>query len=412
MIEVPLGERSIDEYAEFVGREQVQRIQKKASGLSGLRVLHLSSTPYGGGVAELLNTLVPLMVSLGLEAHWHVLEGDDEFFAITKILHNSLQGMGAQWTAEMADAYIERSREYVKGFKNSYDIVVVHDPQPAVLAGLLEEKSRRSGAWIWRCHLDLSTPDPEALELLGSLLKHCYESVIFTSKRFVPRELGVESVIMAPSIDPLNPKNMPMDSGAVRKAVEGYGVDPKLPIAVQVSRFDPWKDPLGVIDAVVLARKAVPDLQLIFIGSMANDDPEGYHYYRKTAERAAMLTGVTILTNVDGIGNLGVNAFQRAADVVLQKSIREGFGLTITEALWKSKAVVAGNAGGIPLQVEDGVDGFLVDGAEQCAARIVELLNDPEKREVFGRNGREKVRERFLTPRHIEDYLDLFERLS
>jgi len=412
LIEVPLGEKSIDDYVDCVEVEQVERIKEKAHELSGLRVLHLSSTPYGGGVAELLNALIPLMKNVGLDVRWQVLERDDEFFTVTKILHNSLQGMGAEWTAEMADAYIARSREYAKDFKDSYDIVVVHDPQPAVLAGLLEEQSRRNGAWIWRCHLDLSAPDPEAMELLNSLLTYCYEIAIFTSRKFIPRDLRVEPVLMAPSIDPLNPKNMPMEPSVVRDAVERYGVDPTLPMVVQVSRFDPWKDPLGVINAVEIAREMVPDLQLVFIGSMANDDPEGYHYYQKTAERAAAMPGVLLLTNVDGIGNLGVNAFQRAADVVVQKSIREGFGLTISEALWKSKAVVAGNVGGIPLQVDDGINGYLVDGVEECAERMVELLNDPKKRERFGRSGRAKVKKKFLTPRHLEDYLDLFQRFS
>jgi trehalose synthase len=412
LIEVPVGEKSIEDYIEYVGTEQIERIKETAGTLSGLRVLHLSSTPYGGGVAELLNSLVPLMNCLGLDAHWQVLERDDGFFTITKILHNSLQGMGAEWTPELAEAYITKSREYAKSFKGSYDIVVIHDPQPAVIAGLLEEESRRSGAWIWRCHLDLSAPDPEALKLLNSLMTHCYECVIFTSAKFIPRDLQVDSTLMAPSIDPLNPKNMPLDPEVVREAVARYGLKPAPPMVVQVSRFDPWKDPLGVIDAVEIARQTVPDLQLVFIGSMANDDPEGYHYYRKTAERAADVPGVLLLTNVDGIGNLGVNAFQRAADVVLQKSIREGFGLTISEALWKSRAVVAGNVGGIPLQVEDGVNGFLVDSIEECADRIVRLLGDPEERERFGRAGRVKVRQQFLTTRHLEDYLNLFKRLS
>lgn len=412
MIEVPLGEKSIEDYIEYVGTEQIERIKETAGSLTGLRVLHLSSTPYGGGVAELLSSLVPLMNCLGLDVHWQVLERDDGFFTITKILHNSLQGMGAEWTPEMTDAYIARSREYARSFKDSYDIVVIHDPQPAVIAGLLEEESRRQAAWIWRCHLDLSAPNPEALRLVNSLLTHCYECAIFTSRKFIPRDLQVESTLIAPSIDPLNPKNMPLDPEVVRDTVARYGVEPDLPMAVQVSRFDPWKDPLGVMDAVELARETVPDLQLAFIGSMANDDPEGYHYYRKTAKRAAAVPGVLILTNVDGIGNLGVNAFQRTADVIVQKSIREGFGLTISEGLWKSKAVVAGNVGGIPLQVDDGINGFLVDSVEECADRIVHLLRDPEERERFGRAGRAKVQQQFLTPRHLEDYLNLFKRLS
>ena len=412
MIEVPLGIRSIDDYREYVGSEPVERIIKKAGELAGLRVLHLSSTPYGGGVAELLNALIPLKRSLGLDVHWQVLEPDEDFFTLTKILHNSLQGMGAEWTTEMAEAYIARSRGYAQSVRGHYDVVVVHDPQPAVIAGLLETQSKRHGAWVWRCHLDLTAPDPEALKLMKSLLRHCYECAVFTSPKFVPRGLRVPSRIIAPSIDPLSPKNMPMDSNVVDDAVARYGVNPKLPLAVQVSRFDPWKDPIGVIEAVEIARETFPDLQLVLIGSMANDDPEGYHYYQKTAHRAASMRSVVLLTNVDGIGNLGVNAFQRAADVVIQKSTREGFGLTISEALWKSRAVVAGNVGGIPMQIEDGSNGFLVNSVEECAERIVHLLRDPEERERFGREGRVRVTRQFLTTRHLEDYLDLFGRLS
>ena len=412
MISVPMGQKSIDDYRGYVGDVQIDRIREKATALSGLRILHISSTPYGGGVAELLNSLVPLMNGLGLDVGWQVLERDDEFFTITKILHNSLQGMGAQWTPETTDAYIARSWEYADGFSDSHDVVVVHDPQPAGIACLLESKSRRHGVWIWRCHLDLSSPDREALVLLDSLLSDCYECAIFTSSRFIPPELKVESTLMAPSIDPVHPKNMPLEKEVIRSVVSRYGVDPDKPVVIQVSRFDPWKDPLGVIDSVEIAREVHPEIQLVFIGSMANDDPEGYHYYQKTAARAASLPWVTLLTNVDGIGNIGVNAFQRAADVVVQKSIREGFGLTVSEALWKSRAVVAGRVGGIVLQVDDGINGYLVDGVESCADRIVRLLQDPEERKRMGGEGRRKVMRQFLTPRHLEDYLDLFGSLT
>lgn len=411
LIEVPVGRKSIDDYVECTDLEKVIRIKEKARALGDLRVLHVSSTPYGGGVAELLNILVPLMRCVGLDVTWQVLERDDDFFAITRILHNSLQGMGAEWTVEMAHSYVERSREYARTFKDSYDIVVIHDPQPAVLAGLLEAEDRRHGVWIWRCHLDLTAPDAEAMALMNSLLTNCYDAAVFTTKSFVPSDLKVPPVLIPPSIDPLNPKNMSMDPAVVRDAVRRYGVDPDLPMVVQVSRFDPWKDPLGVIDAVELARESVPDLQLVFVGSMANDDPEGYYYYKKTARKAAVVPGVLLLTNADGIGNIGVNAFQRAADVVVQKSTREGFGLTISEALWKSKPVIAGNVGGIPLQIEDGQNGYLVSSVEECAARMVELLRDTERREEFGRRGHVKVKQEFLTPRHLEDYLDLFGRL-
>lgn len=411
MIEIPLGVRPISDYSEYAGEEQVERIKERAGRLAGLRVLHLSGTPFGGGIVELLMSLLPLFNHLGLDVHWQALERDDHFFAIARMLHNSLQGMGAQWTREMADAYIDRSWDYIEDFKDDYDIVVVHDPQPAVIAGLLEERSRRHGSWVWRCHLDLSCPEPGALEMLISLLNYCYEHAVFTSRDFVPADLTIGPYVMAPSIDPLNPRNMYLEEDVVRSAVSSYGIRPDLPLVVQVSSFEPWKDPLGVIDAVELAREEVPDLQLALIGSMMNDDPEGYYHFRKTAHAAEKLPGVRLIANAEGIGNLGVNAFQRTADVVVQKSLREGFGLSVTEALWKSRAVVAGAVGGIPLQIDDGVNGFLVDSVEECAARIVQLLADRGIRTAMGGSGRKKVRERFLTPRHVEDYLVLFERI-
>lgn len=412
MINVPFKEKKIEEYAEYVSTDEMARIRDTARPLRGKRVLHLSSTPYGGGVAELLAAIVPLMNDLGLDTQWQVLERDDDFFALTKLLHNSLQGMGAVWTKEIEDSYHARNREYARSFSGSYDFVVVHDPQPAVIASLLEERGLRDGIWLWRCHLDLSTPDRDALRMISDILTSSYECAIFTHDSFVPADLEIATALIAPSIDPLSPKNMPLDSEVAGAAVKQYGVNPDLPFALQVSRFDPWKDPLGVIDAVLAARKDVPDLQLVFVGTMANDDPEGYHYYQKTAEKSAGLEGVRLLTNVDGIGNLGVNAFQTAANIVVQKSLREGFGLTVAEALWKGKPVIAGNVGGIPLQVTDGETGFLVSSVEECAERMVCLLQNPAAGVRMGSAGRHHVHKHFLTPRHLMDYLQLFTRLE
>ena len=412
MIEVPVGTKSIEQYSDIVGREQVERIRELGGALKDARVLHLSSLPYGRGASELINSLAPLMNDVGLKAEWQALERDDDFSAITAVLYNSLQGMGAVWTREMADEYIARSREYVKSVGETYDFVIVHDPQPAVIAGMLEEESRRQGKWIWRCHLDMSTPDPEAWELLKSLLAHCYECAVFTSDSCMPPDFEIDSVLIPPAIDPLNPRNVVLEPYVSRSAVMQYGLDPDLPLAVQVSRFDPWNDPMGVIEAVLLAREQVPDLQLLLLGSVSSDDPEGYHYYRKTARKAAEFENIRLLTTADGIGNLEVNAFQRAASVVIQKSVREGFGLTISEGLWKYRPVVAGNVGGIPLQVEDGVTGFLVDTVEECANRVVYLLENPGEGDRMGDAGHQRVLDRFLAPRHLEDYLELLNRLS
>ncbi|MBU1669534.1 MAG: glycosyltransferase [Actinobacteria bacterium] len=408
---VPLPRSSLDDYAPFVGFEAVEVLRAEASDLEGSRVLHISSTPYGGGVAELLYTIVPLMRDLGLDADWFVLDRDDDFFTVTKILHNALQGMGAEWVPEMTEKYFAVNEANAEAFLNDYEFVIVHDPQPAAIPMFLDRSSGRLGQWVWRCHLDLSAPVVEAWRFIEGLLDH-YSAAVFTTAAYIPEDLGIPGFIIAPSIDPTSPKNIPLSLEIAASVVARYGVDPAKPYLLQVSRFDPWKDPIGVIEAYLLARAAIPDLQLVLIGSMAEDDPEGFYYFQKASRRAEGLDGVFLLTNAHGIGNVGVNAFQVAADVVLQKSIREGFGLTVSEALWKGKAVVAGNVGGIPLQVSDGTSGFLVDSVEECAEKVLLLLNDPGLRESFGRAGRETVRRGFLTTRHVLDYLHLFKSLG
>lgn len=408
---VPLPRASLGDYAPFVGFEAVDRLRESVADLQGLRVCHVSSTPYGGGVAELLYTMVPLMRDLGLSTDWFVLDRDDDFFTITKILHNALQGMGAEWLPEMTEKYFFVNRHNAESFVNDYDFVIVHDPQPAAMPMFMDRAQQKKGRWVWRCHLDLSSPVHEAWQFMAGLLDY-YDGAIFTTEAYVPDDLVVPGFIIAPSIDPTNPKNIPLALEIAESVIARYGVDPKKPYLLQVSRFDPWKDPLGVIEAYLVAKGAVQDLQLVLIGSMAEDDPEGFHYFQKASERAEGLVDVFLLTNAHGIGNIGVNAFQVGADVVLQKSIREGFGLTVSEALWKAKPVVAGNVGGIPLQITDGVSGFLVNSVEECAERVLLLLNNPDLGERVGRAGRDTVRERFLTPRHILDYVELFKTLE
>lgn len=411
MEQVPLPVAFLDDYSPFAGFEAVEQVRDAAEALRGVGVLHVSSTPYGGGVAELLHSIVPLMRDVGLRADWLVMDRDDEFFTITKIIHNALQGMGAAWVPEMAGKYMECNRSCAGSIPRGYDFTIVHDPQPAAIPGFLAESSARAGHWIWRCHIDISDPVREAWEFISSRLGH-YDAAIFTSEAYAPTDIDVPIAIIPPSIDPTSPKNIALGLEVAQSVVARYGVDPNRPLLLQVSRFDPWKDPIGVIDAYEIAREEFSDLQLVLIGSMAADDPEGFHYYKKASERAEGVPDVHLLTNANGIGNIGVNAFQVASSVVLQKSLREGFGLTVSEALWKSKAVVAGNVGGIPLQVEDGVSGFLVDSIEECADRIAVLLREPDTRERMGLAGRAKVLERFLTPRHLLDYLQLFSQLA
>ncbi|MBN2168806.1 MAG: glycosyltransferase, partial [Actinobacteria bacterium] len=297
--------------------------------------------------------------------------------------------------------------QYATSFSNGYDYIVVHDPQPVAMYPILLETGHPGGKWIWRCHIDISEPKPEAWEFVKDYI-NAYDVAIFTSSAYAPTDLRIPETIMAPTIDPVSPKNSQLGEDAIEFVLSNYGVDAERPILLQVSRFDPWKDPLGVIDAYRIVKEKIPGVQLVFIASMAHDDPEGMHYFKVTAEKAESDPDIFLLTNLEGIGNTGVNAFQRAADVVLQKSLKEGFGLTVSEGLWKGKPVIAGNVGGIPLQIDDGDNGFLVNSVEECAEKILHLLGNPKIGEAMGRCGREKVRKNFLTPRELADYLELF----
>ena len=375
-------------------------------------MLNINSTAFGGGVAELLYTIVPLMRSLGMEAEWQIIEAEPEFFEVTKFFHNALQGMEIPTTVQMTDTYMRAVRENAFHFEGEYDFVIVHDPQPCALLGVLEEMGERQGKWIWRCHIDTTVAQDDAWEYLLPHINR-YDAAVFTKDDYIKTPLRVKRLaFIPPSIDPLSPKNQAPSRETVEEIVGRYGVDPGRPIILQVSRFDPWKDPLGVVDTYrAVKEEGHPDAQLVFIASMASDDPEGWHYYEKTNQYKGDDPDVHLLSNLQGVGNLEVSAFQAAASVVLQKSLREGFGLTVTEAMWKSRPVVAGRVGGIQLQIEDGVDGYLVDDIPQTARRVKELLEDQVCCERLGAAGHLKVLDRFLSTRHIGDYLDLFAAL-
>ncbi|MBN1289331.1 MAG: glycosyltransferase [Actinobacteria bacterium] len=408
---MPVNPESVEDYSTFVGFNEIWDIRQLADNLGGARVLHISSTAYGGSVAEILNSLVPLMKDLGLKADWKVIEADEEFAAVNKFLINRLQGYEAPWEPEMIDIYMKKSRENAKGFADNYDFIIVHDPEPIAILPMLIESKRPSGKWIWRCHIDPSGSIPDAWDFIRDFLSS-YDAAIFTSRDFTPMDINTRTVIMTPTIDPMSLRNLPLDPHLVESIVSRFNVDPKRPLIVQVSRFDPWDDPLGVVDAYRIAKRKIPELQLAFVASVNQDDPEGFHYYRKTALKAEYDPDLYVCTNLQGIGSIEVNAFQRAADVIMHKPVREGFGLTITEALWKSRAVVAVNTGGIPLQIDDGENGFLVENTSECAERVVTLMENPQLRERFGKNGREKVRDNFLIPRELHDYMNLFFSLS
>ncbi|MDP9295157.1 MAG: glycosyltransferase [Actinomycetota bacterium] len=383
-----------------------------AKPLAGARILHLNSTAFGGGVAELLHTQLPLLSDLGLDATWAVMQGSDDYFVVTKAIHNGLQGAEVPWTDQMIRTYLDQVRENARELKESYDFVFVHDPQPAALLTLFEEEGRRSGTWLWRCHIDLSKPHRPVWEFFAPIVNR-YDAAIFTLEDFAQSELdGPRLAFIPPSIDPLSIKNGYLPEDTSYEVLRRYGIDRSRPIVTQVSRFDPWKDPIGVIDSFRLARKDFDALQLVMVGSMAHDDPEGWHYLNMTEEHRKGDPDIHLLTNFQDVGSLEVNAFQRESTVVVQKSIREGFGLVVAEAMWKEKAVVGGNVGGIRLQIEDGVSGFLVDSAEECGARLVELLGDPAMRKRFGQAGKKHVRERFLTLRELHDQLELMVSLA
>lgn len=406
---VNVGPRSIRAYRGVAPDGILDELELAAKALRGARVLHVNATPYGGGVSELLRSGVPILNDLGLVAHWKIIRGDDRFFQVTKKIHNGLQGATGDLTETEREAYLGASRRNAELLEEEYDFVFLHDPQPA---GILPIRGKGGARWIWRCHIDTSQPDPGVWAFLREYLTP-FDATVFTMEQFVPPDFPVGRVeIMPPAIDPLSPKNMPLDDDTARRVLEWIGVEMDRPLATQVSRFDPWKDPLGVLESYRLAREEVPDLQLALVGSMALDDPEGWEVYRQVHEATLQDPDIHVFTNLTGVGNVEVNAFQRLSQVVIQKSIREGFGLVVSEALWKGTPVVAGEAGGIPLQMADGTGGILVRSIDECAKALVVLLKDRERAHDLARQGRERVREHFLLPRLLLNELELMQELA
>lgn len=403
-------QRRLEDFREAAGEEAVERLREAAAPLKGSRLVQISSTSFGGGVSELLYSHIPLLRDLGIDADWQLLEGSEEFFQVTKLVHNALQGMPVPWTDAFESTYLDRVRSNAERFEPDADFVFVHDTQPVALLTFLEDMGRRKGKWVWRCHIDLSQPMEQVWSFYAVHVAR-YDAAVFTLEDFVKPGVCPRVSIIPPSIDPLSPKNAHLDREAVREILVAYNIDPERPLVTQVSRFDPWKDPVGVIDAFRVAEEEVPDAQLILVGSMAHDDPEAWHFLELAQEHRGDDPDIHILTNFQDVGPFVVNAFQRASDVVVQKSIREGFGLTVAEGMWKERPVIGGNVGGIRLQIEDGVTGYLVDSPEECARRLVELLRDPKRREEMGRAGQARVRDRFLTLRELADYLTLLASL-
>ncbi|MCZ2109892.1 MAG: glycosyltransferase [Dehalococcoidia bacterium] len=410
---VAVTPKHLESYRSSVREGAIEAIQRDAIHLAGKRVLHVNATPFGGGVAEILASLVPLMRDLGIQADWKVITGTDEFFKITKNMHNALQGTAIEWRPEDRHTWIEQNRANAQDWDDDYDFVVIHDPQPAPILKILRaDGSGPAGKWIWRCHIDLTDAQPEAWEMLSPFVKE-YDGSIWTMREYVREGTPAEHLFIAPpAIDPLSPKNRPLDEMTVLEVLTRYGVDPHRPVITQVSRFDPWKDPLGVIDAYRIVKQRHPGVQLVLAGSMADDDPEGWEWYEKVLRHCGEDYDIKVLTNLQGVGNVEIGAFQQASQVVIQKSLREGFGLVVAEGLWKGRPCVGGRVGGIPLQIKDGETGYLVSSVEECAQRVNELMDDPAKCDRMGQAGREHVRDNFLITRYLHDYVRMFLQLA
>ncbi len=387
----------IEDYEPFIGIENVERIREKARKLKDLRVANFNSTYYGGGVAETISSLTLLMNSLGLRTEWRVIQGTADFFSITKKIHNALQGGEIDLSSIKKEIYEQVIYENsVRNFLE-HDFVIVHDPHPLPLIEHYEKKC----PWIWRCHIDLSRPDAEMWKYLRHWIDQ-YDVAIVSCPEY-QQEMKPPQRVFMPAINPFSIKNRQLSNKDIDERLAHYKIPTDLPLVVQISRFDPWKDPEGVVEAFKLARKKV-DARLVLLGNFATDDPEG----REIFESLCACQGEHILILTSGDDTALVNALQTRAAVVLQKSLREGFGLTVAEAMWKGTPVIGGNVGGIRYQIENGVNGFLVSSIEEAAECIVRLLKDEKLCEEIGQKARETVREKFLLTRYVEQYLDLF----
>jgi trehalose synthase len=405
---VNVGHKSLADYATIATRGLMDEIRRLAEPLSGKRVVHLSATAFGGGVAEINYTLIPLMQDAGLEVEWRIIRGAEEFYNVTKTIHNALQGNPQGLSEEQWELFLHYQELNARELDDDYDFVIVHDPQPI---GMIDHFPDSRAHWIWRGHIDFSTPNQAVFDLMLPSIRR-YDAAIFHMREYVPRAGGLpHAYIWPPAIDPLAPKNMALSPEDAAYIVDQFGIDVERPLLTQVSRFDPWKDPLGVIDAYRIVKERYPQIQLALVGSMAHDDPEGWDYYNQTVAYAAGDPDIYILSNLNNVGSVEVNAFQVHSSAVLQKSIREGFGLTVTEALWKTRPTVAGRVGGIVAQIQDGETGWLVDSSTECAQACLEILRDPHEARQRALRGKEFVRRNFLTPRLLRDWLVLFNRL-
>jgi len=388
------------EYAPIVGEPLIYDLFLLAKRLEGKSIQNINSTAVGGGVAEILTRMIPLLKQLGVDARWDVIKGNEKFYAVTKKFHNGLHGVPVEVSQEEFDWFLEVNRANAEEFDFG-DIVFVHDPQPIAL---IEKRPSMSKNWIWRCHIDSSQPNKAIWSFLERYIVK-YDAAVFSAPAFTAA-VPVRQVLISPSIDPLSEKNRDLPEEMVQKVFEQYGIDRSRPVVTQISRFDFLKDPLGVIKAYKLAKKN-HDMQLVLAGGGATDDPEGPLIMQQVQEEAEKDKDIFVLF-LPPSSDLEINALQRGSTIVLQKSLREGFGLTVSEALWKGKPVIAGAVGGIPLQITHQYSGILTHSIEGTAQWIKRLLNEPAFAATLGKNGREHIRNNFLITRHIKDYLLLF----
>lgn len=386
----------LEQYEPLIGAETVERILRKARRLQGLRLIHVSSTFYGGGVAEILSSLTLLQNALGVRADWRLIQGSPDFFGVTKKLHNALQGAAINLSELKKSIYEEVSFQNATRMDLKADFIVVHDPQPLPLVTCF----RHTCPWLWRCHVDLSQPNQEVWAYLKGFIEQ-YDAAVVSLPEYA-QQLAIPQIFFMPAIDPFSVKNRALSEEEIVDRLNHYHIPDDLPLVVQISRFDRWKDPEGVIEAFKIARREV-DATLVLLGNVAADDPEGQAVFESLLDQRE--ERIIILTAED---SALVNALQRRAAVVLQKSLREGFGLTVAEAMWKGTAVIGGNCGGIRHQIEDGVNGFLVSSVMEAAKRIVQLIEDPALRQRIGQAAKETVSKRFLMSRLAEQYLDVF----
>lgn len=397
----------LEDYRRIVEPEVISSIHSKARRLYGKHIVHINSTYQGGGVAEILESFIPLMNDIGVDTGWRILHGNPDFFNITKKFHNGLQGDRINLSEMKKKLYLQANADFSLYTHIDHDCVIIHDPQPLPLIKFY----RKRQPWIWRCHVDLSTPNPELWDFLSNFILR-YDLVILSAEEYRKKDLPVEQRVIQPVIDPLSPKNMELSEQLIAKFLKKFGIPTDKPILSQISRFDKWKDPEGVLEVYKLVKEEI-DCRLVLCGSMATDDPEGWVIYEKIKRKANRLVENKDVILITSENNILVNALQRVSAVIIQKSIREGFGLAVTEALWKERPVVASNVGGIALQIRDSENGFLVDPKDirGTAEKVLKILKDPEMAREMGKKGKEVVKQSFLITRLILDHLDLLNML-